>query len=73
MVAFALAHRDPAGCHEFVATGTTGGRSGSLPGLELTRLKSGPLGGDQQIGALIAEGADRRADFLRRSADADAA
>ena len=39
-----------------VATGTTGGRvSAAAPQLEITRVKSGPLGGDQQIGALIAE------------------
>ena len=39
------------------ATGTTGGRiAAALPHLDVTRLKSGPLGGDQQIGALIAEG-----------------
>jgi methylglyoxal synthase len=42
---------------DLVATGTTGGRVlERFPGLRLTRLKSGPLGGDQQIGALIAEG-----------------
>ena len=40
---------------KIVATGTTGGRVlEACPGLDVTRLKSGPLGGDQQIGALIA-------------------
>lgn len=40
-----------------VATGTTGGRiQDACPGLDVVRLKSGPLGGDQQIGALIATG-----------------
>mgnify|MGYP001225570713 CR=1 FL=1 len=39
------------------ATGTTGGRvMERCPSLSVTRLKSGPLGGDQQIGAMIAEG-----------------
>lgn len=43
-------------CH-LVATGTTGGRIlDRYPNLDLTRLKSGPLGGDQQIGAMISEG-----------------
>ncbi|HXV30020.1 MAG TPA: methylglyoxal synthase, partial [Sinorhizobium sp.] len=42
---------------KIVATGTTGGRVLDVcPGLDVTRLKSGPLGGDQQIGALIATG-----------------
>lgn len=54
---FARQHeRALAGCR-IVATGTTGGRVlEACPGLDVTRLKSGPLGGDQQIGALIATG-----------------
>lgn len=37
-------------------TGTTGGRIlERFPQLNVTRLKSGPLGGDQQLGALICE------------------
>lgn len=43
-------------CH-IVATGTTGGLiSQSCPELDIEPLKSGPLGGDQQIGARICEG-----------------
>ncbi len=42
---------------DIFATGTTGGRvMERCPSLSITRLKSGPLGGDQQIGAMIAEG-----------------
>jgi methylglyoxal synthase len=40
-----------------VATGTTGARIVErCPDLAVTRLASGPMGGDQQIGALIVEG-----------------
>lgn len=40
-----------------VSTGTTGGRiAEACPELLVERVKSGPLGGDQQIGARIAEG-----------------
>lgn len=52
--------------HKLVCTGTTGkmvhetilDEAGSLApqNLDIHRLKSGPLGGDQQLGALIAEG-----------------
>ena len=38
------------------ATGTTGQRIEEATQLKITKLKSGPLGGDQQIGAGIAEG-----------------
>lgn len=43
--------------HRLFCTGTTGAvLQKRCPGLAITRLASGPLGGDQQIGALIVEG-----------------
>lgn len=39
--------------HELCGTGTTGGLIAERCGLSVRRYKSGPLGGDQQIGALI--------------------
>lgn len=47
--------------HNIVATGTTGGLINEKVGLAVHRFKSGPLGGDQQIGALIA---DQKLDLL---------
>lgn len=41
--------------HELFATGTTGGKITEATGLKVHRFKSGPLGGDQQIGAMISE------------------
>ena len=42
--------------HELWATGTTGGVISKSCSLEIFKLKSGPLGGDQQLGAMIANG-----------------
>lgn len=43
--------------HQMVATGTTGTQIKlACPGLDIALVKSGPLGGDQQIGAMIADG-----------------
>ncbi|MEI7999848.1 MAG: methylglyoxal synthase [Actinomycetes bacterium] len=56
MVAWAREHRDSLRQHELVATGTTGRRLAAEVGLEVECLRSGPFGGDQQIGSRIAEG-----------------
>ena len=57
MADFARRHQQVLQRSRIVATGTTGGRvMAACPGLEVVRLKSGPLGGDQQIGAMIATG-----------------
>ncbi|HUP39169.1 MAG TPA: methylglyoxal synthase [Vicinamibacterales bacterium] len=47
--------------HEIFATGTTGGMIAAALELVVHRFRSGPLGGDQQVGAGVAEG---RIDFI---------
>ena len=56
LVEWAVAHEAYLKDKALFGTGTTGGRIlEALPKLNLVRLKSGPLGGDQQLGAMIAE------------------
>lgn len=55
LVAWALQHKSELSKHRLVATGTTGGIISRELALDVHCYKSGPLGGDQQIGALIAE------------------
>jgi methylglyoxal synthase len=55
LVAWALKNRERLSQHQLWGTGTTGGRVVDGTGLEVTRLLSGPLGGDAELGAMIAE------------------
>ncbi len=56
LVEWAKHNRDMLAQHELFATGTTGKVLEEALNLPITRLFSGPLGGDQQIGAKIVEG-----------------
>ncbi|QTJ50976.1 methylglyoxal synthase [Dolosigranulum pigrum] len=55
MIDFATAYKSILSKHKLYATGTTGQRLIEEVGLEIHRFNSGPLGGDQQIGAKISE------------------
>jgi len=60
LLEWARYNRDTLRQHDLFATGTTGGLLSAELGLQITRFLSGPLGGDQQVGAAIVEG---RIDF----------
>ena len=51
----AVKYRDVLAEHELYATGTTGTLIMGETGLTINRMKSGPLGGDQQIGSMVAD------------------
>lgn len=56
LLAWAKFNREALGGHKLIATGTTGRLLHAELGFAVERLQSGPLGGDQQIGAKISEG-----------------
>ena len=55
MIAFAQEHKDVLERYHLIATGTTGKLINEHVGLNVERMLSGPLGGDAQIAALVAE------------------
>jgi len=65
MVQFAMEHRNILEPHTLYATGTTGKRIMEATGLEVHCCQSGPLGGDQQIGAMVASDKIDLVIFLR--------
>ena len=65
MIKLAKDYKDVLFEHELFATGTTGTLIMGETGLNIRRMKSGPLGGDQQIGSMIAMGEIDLVIFLR--------
>ena len=57
LLEWAQYNRDLLANHELMATGTTGTLLEEALNVPVVKLQSGPLGGDQQVGARIAEGA----------------
>lgn len=65
IIELAIKYKDVLDKHELYATGTTGTLIMGETGLAIHRMKSGPLGGDQQIGAMLANGELDLIIFLR--------
>lgn len=55
LVEWAVYNKTVLAGHDLFATGTTGTLLEKATGLKITKLMSGPMGGDQQLGAMIAE------------------
>lgn len=65
MIDLARRFQSTLGNFKLVATGTTGKILQEEVGLDIRRLQSGPYGGDQQIGALVAQDHIDMVIFLR--------
>lgn len=55
LIQFVTAYKESLEKHDLFATGTTGSRIEAEVGIDIHCFKSGPLGGDQQIGSAIAD------------------
>jgi len=56
LIDWVLANKDKLSHHNLCGTGTTAKLLSAATGLNVKAFKSGPFGGDQQVGARIAEG-----------------
>ncbi|MCT8978249.1 methylglyoxal synthase [Clostridium sp. CX1] len=65
MIDFVKRYKDIFAEHQLFATGTTGKLLAEIVGMNVHRFLSGPLGGDQQIGAKVAQGELDFVIFLR--------
>ena len=72
IVLLAKVHREGLAQLDLVATRSTGALIQARTGLSLTLMESGPHGGDQQIGAMVAKGDVKAVIFLRDSLTAQA-
>jgi methylglyoxal synthase len=57
LIEWAVWNHDLLVAHDLIATGTTGALLEEELAVDVAKLRSGPLGGDQQLGAMIAGGA----------------
>ena len=65
MIKLCEEYKEVLALHTLYATGTTGLMVTGATGLNISCLKSGPLGGDQQIGSMVADGKLDMIIFLR--------
>ncbi|MCB9498508.1 MAG: methylglyoxal synthase [Bacillales bacterium] len=65
MIKLCMQYKDVLAKHDLYATGTTGAMVSEATGLKITRVKPGPLGGDQQMGSMVAEAKLDLVIFLR--------
>ena len=65
MIDLCIEYKDVLNRYDLVATGTTGLMITGATGLNICQMKSGPLGGDQQIGSMVAERKIDMVIFLR--------